>query len=139
MVRYLSVILIIVLVTGMANAQNKKAETIQLALSGLTCGDCVAKVDKALRAVKGVKDVKVDLKKESAEVILASAALKPEILVQAVVKAGYKARVGPAPIESDGMKGESCCSDEAMKGKGDCEGDGCGMEVKQPKKTKEQN
>ncbi len=34
---------------------------LQLKVSGMTCGHCVAAVGQAVRAVAGAKDVKVDL------------------------------------------------------------------------------
>jgi len=132
MVRFLSTLMMIIFSVGLVNAQAKKPETIKLALSGMHCENCVAKVDEALRGVKGVKDVKVDLESGSAEVVLVSASVKPDALIKAVAKAGYKAQVGDVPPESDGEMKESCCTDEAKK-EGGCDGKECNKETK--KKT----
>lgn len=40
-------------------------------IEGMTCGHCTASVEKALRAVPGVTDVKVDLASKSAAVTAA--------------------------------------------------------------------
>lgn len=66
-------------------------KTTILQLSELSCGHCVASVKKALEAVPGV---------ESAEVTLEQAIVKgnvdPQLLVKAVVDAGYQAKVADA-------------------------------------------
>ena len=131
MVRFTAILLMVVVLVGSASAQATKPATVELAISGMSCNSCVTKVDKALRDIKGVKDVKVDLKNESAEVVLASSSVKPDALVKAVVKAGFKAQVGKKTAATkEGMK-ESCCSGEEKDGA--CEGD-CEKEVKEKKK-----
>jgi Cu+-exporting ATPase len=100
----------------------------------MSCEGCASKVDKAIRGVKGVKDVKVDLKSESAEVVLASASVKADALVKAVVKAGYKAEVGEKPAGAKTDKKESCCSEEEKKKEGKCDGN-CSKETKEKKKA----
>lgn len=63
---------------------------IRLAVTGMRCGGCAANVEKALRSVSGVTDVRVDLTVGSAEVCGAAPA---DALVAAVQRAGYEARV----------------------------------------------
>jgi Cu+-exporting ATPase len=60
-------------------------------IEGMTCASCVARVEKALKAVPGVRDASVNLATEKASVS-ASGALDPATLVAAVQKAGYEAR-----------------------------------------------
>ena len=36
-------------------------KSIQLSVTGMTCGNCVKHVDHAIRAIAGVEDVQVDL------------------------------------------------------------------------------
>ena len=36
-------------------------ETINLSLTGMTCGNCVKHVEKALKGIEGVQTVEVDL------------------------------------------------------------------------------
>ncbi|MBD8531201.1 MULTISPECIES: heavy metal translocating P-type ATPase [unclassified Massilia] len=57
-------------------------------ISGMTCGSCVARVEKAIRAVPGVAQVSVNLATERASVQGAAAS---EAVIAAVRKAGYEA------------------------------------------------
>ncbi|MGE0874834.1 MAG: heavy metal translocating P-type ATPase [Burkholderiales bacterium] len=60
----------------------------------MTCASCVARVEKALKAVPGVGSAEVNLATETATVALAAGA-PAESLVEAVRKAGYDARLQP--------------------------------------------
>ena len=62
--------------------------TIQI--TGMSCQHCVGAVTKALQAVPGVERAEVDLGAGSARVRGSAA---PQTLVDAVVGAGYEARV----------------------------------------------
>ena len=66
-------------------------ETISLAISGMTCGHCVAGVRRALAAVPGVQvqDVRVGGHRGAADGVPATA------LVAAVEDAGYAATLAP--------------------------------------------
>jgi Cu+-exporting ATPase len=74
----------------------KTAHLIKLPIEGMTCASCVARVEKALKAVPGVATAEVNLATETATVSLAEGA-PPQSLVAAVEKAGYSARLAPAP------------------------------------------
>ncbi len=65
--------------------------TVQLAIDGMSCGHCVARVKKALEQVPGatVADVAVG----SATVEIDPARTSADALVKAVDDAGYPARV----------------------------------------------
>lgn len=67
-------------------------ESVELSISGMTCASCVGRVEKALKAVPGVKHAEVNLATERAQISF-DAGLPPERLVAAVVKAGYEAQV----------------------------------------------
>jgi len=67
---------------------------IRLPIEGMTCSSCVARVEKALKAVPGVGSAEVNLATETASVSLAAGA-NPEVLVAAVRKAGYETRLTP--------------------------------------------
>jgi Cu+-exporting ATPase len=69
---------------------------IRLPIEGMTCASCVTRVEKALKAVPGVGSAEVNLATETATVTLAAGS-RPESLVEAVHKAGYEARLAPAP------------------------------------------
>ncbi|THC42514.1 heavy metal translocating P-type ATPase [Massilia sp. Mn16-1_5] len=61
-------------------------------ISGMTCASCVARVEKAIRAVPGVEEVGVNLATERASVHGSAA---PGAILAAVKKAGYEAAVTP--------------------------------------------
>lgn len=58
-----------------------------LMIDGMTCGHCVAHVEKALKGVNGVSSVKVDLKKKQASV--EGDGLDDAAMRAAVDEAGY--------------------------------------------------
>jgi len=82
-------------------------ETINLSVSGMTCGACVKHVEKAIGSIAGVRKVEVDL---------ASGAVRVEgdvtqhikEIIAALVEDGYPAQVS-AGISSE-AKGSSCKS-----------------------------
>jgi Cu+-exporting ATPase len=69
-----------------------KDQTVRLAIEGMTCASCVARVEKALLKVPGVASAEVNLATEKAEVKLLSREADVAALLAAVEKAGYKAR-----------------------------------------------
>jgi Cu+-exporting ATPase len=62
---------------------------LQLAVRGMTCASCVARVEKALKKVPGVEDASVNLATEQATVH--GAALDANAILAAVAQAGYEA------------------------------------------------
>lgn len=62
-----------------------------LSVSGMTCGGCAARVDKALRAVPGVTEVSVNLADDTAMVTHAKGAVTIQTLAKASTDAGYPA------------------------------------------------
>jgi Cu+-exporting ATPase len=64
-------------------------EPVSLAISGMTCASCVARVEKALAKVPGVVEASVNLATEKAQV--RAAGVPVEALIAAVEKAGYEA------------------------------------------------
>ena len=67
-------------------------------IEGMTCASCVARVEKALKAVPGVVEASVNLATEKATVRGAAA---PEAIVAAIERAGYGAHaVDPARVAS---------------------------------------
>ncbi|MBI3368813.1 MAG: cation-translocating P-type ATPase [Burkholderiales bacterium] len=72
---------------------------LTLAIEGMTCASCVARVEKAIGRVPGVSGASVNLATESASVTLASSAgQEVEAAVQAAIqRAGYTAHRPAAP------------------------------------------
>jgi copper chaperone len=58
-------------------------------IKGMSCGHCVMAVERALGAVAGIKDVKVDLKSGSAS-YEETKPVDAKIIADAVKKAGYE-------------------------------------------------
>jgi Cu+-exporting ATPase len=61
-----------------------------LKVGGMHCSGCVANVEKALKGLKGVSSVSVDLKGGQASVDYDPAAVNEKQMAEAVTKAGYK-------------------------------------------------
>jgi copper chaperone CopZ len=59
----------------------------ELEVSGMSCDSCVAHVDEALQAVKGVRSARVDL--DSGRAVVEGEAIDPNRLIEAVTRAGY--------------------------------------------------
>ena len=80
-----------------ASASVRAARTIDLAVEGMTCASCVARVEKKLSRLDGVS-ASVNLATESARVT-APAGISDDDLLAAVARAGYTARLksGLAP------------------------------------------
>lgn len=80
------------------------SQTIDLAIGGMTCASCVARVEKSLKNVPGVRDVSVNLATETAHLEMA-AALPVDALIDAVSRAGYtavlRAEARPAPRNAE--------------------------------------
>ena len=72
-----------------------------LSISGMTCGGCAARVDKALRAVPGVTEVSVNLADDTATVTLANGTVAVETLAKAATDAGYPATAATKTTTQD--------------------------------------
>lgn len=80
------------------------APAISLQIEGMTCASCVARVERALKAVPGVATAHVNLATERAEVT-AIMAVDPAALIRAVINArgGMRPSQGTALcLENDG-------------------------------------
>ena len=80
---------------------------VTLAIDDMTCASCVARVEKALKAVPGVLEVSVNLASGRAEVLRVGAEDGAELLRRAAERAGYAARelqegrTSPPPRSAD--------------------------------------
>jgi len=66
-------------------------EPIRLRIEGMTCGSCVARVERALRSVPGTTQTRVNLTTETAVVEVGDAPPPRQRLIDAVRAAGYDA------------------------------------------------
>ena len=80
---------------------------MHLPISGMTCASCVARVEKALRAVPGVSAASANLATESAR-IAAAPTVTASVISQAVAKAGYEVAREEIDMEVRGMTCASC-------------------------------
>lgn len=60
-----------------------------ISIAGMSCGHCANTVEKALRAVFGVKEASVDLASKKATVEI-EGTISDELLKKAVTDAGYQ-------------------------------------------------
>ncbi len=80
---------------GALDAAGYPVQTSQVVLdvTGMHCGSCVGRVEKALLAATGVVDIAVNLTSETATVTYLAGASTPQALVEIATKAGYVAQV----------------------------------------------
>lgn len=64
-------------------------ETTELSIDGMTCASCVSRVEKALKAVPGVKEANVNL---ATERVTITGTANVAALIAAIAKAGYDAK-----------------------------------------------
>ena len=84
--------------TDLLEAAPVGARTIlDLDITGMTCGSCVARVERALRRVPGVLGAEVNLATHRARVVREQGGAEADELAAAVRKAGFEARPA-API-----------------------------------------
>ena len=76
--------------------QQVRSKTVTIAIEGMSCVACAARVKKALVAIDGVSDVEVSLADRYARVRYAASKLAPDRLVTAINELGYRAS---APTE----------------------------------------
>ncbi len=65
-------------------------KTLMFDVKGMTCDNCVQHVTKAVRAIAGVREVKVDLATNSAKV---EGDFDEMRIIEAIVEEGYAAAV----------------------------------------------
>lgn len=87
-------------------------ETINLTVSGMTCGNCVKHVEKAIGAIAGVKGVEVNLASGSVKVD-GDIAQKVTEIIAVLEEDGYPAKVATNKAEEAKFgsckSGSSCC------------------------------
>src|SRR5574337_149693 len=83
------------------------ANRLELQVTDMTCASCVARVEKALKAVPGVEAASVNLATERATV-QAGAEVRAEALADAVRQAGYDVATAETTLRVEGMTCASC-------------------------------
>lgn len=98
-------------VTATPPGAHAAAPTVRLrfGVAGMTCGSCVARIEKALRAMPGVSEASVNLATETAELASAGPVSAVEI-ERAVAAAGYSVTRDETELALRGMTCGSCVS-----------------------------
>lgn len=71
----------------------EKKLTATLLVDGMHCNHCKARVENAIKAVKGVKSFTVSLESASAEIVYAEGKTTPESVAEAITAIGFEAKV----------------------------------------------
>lgn len=86
---------------------------VDLAIEGMTCASCVARVERALKAVPGTTSAAVNLATERATV---TGTAELAALIRAVSDAGYEAHAAtPALATADATAAKKAAEEEALK------------------------
>ena len=81
-------------------------DPVELAVSGMTCGSCANRVEKALSRQDGVKEASVNFATQRATVQLDPGRVDVDDLVAAVAKAGYGLAPVPESADADAEQSE---------------------------------
>jgi Cu+-exporting ATPase len=99
-------------------AATPPATRIDLAIEGMTCASCAARVEKKLNRLEGVT-ASVNYATEQAVVELTGESVGPDDLVATVEAAGYSARLPRTAADDDGPTGEGDSERDAEGGPAD--------------------
>jgi P-type Cu+ transporter len=69
------------------------AANLYLALTGMTCASCSARIERVLKAADGVREASVNLATESANVVYDPRVVRPSMLLQLIADAGFSAQI----------------------------------------------
>ena len=84
------------------------ANELQIGVQGMTCANCVARVEKALKKVEGVDAAAVNLATERATVTFDPAAVDAPRLMAAIRDSGYEVTAGEITLTVTGMTCANC-------------------------------
>jgi Cu+-exporting ATPase len=85
-----------------------KSKQSTLPVTGMTCANCVATVEKGLKKLDGVADVQVNLALERASVVYDPALLKEDDLIDRIRLTGYDVATAQAELAITGMTCANC-------------------------------
>ncbi|MDP2930968.1 MAG: heavy metal translocating P-type ATPase, partial [Chloroflexota bacterium] len=87
---------------------NKGLKKATLSIGGMTCASCVAHVEEALKGVRGVKGVVVNLATSKASVDYEPSQASLSVMKKAVDEIGYEVVLSTASLRVTGMTCASC-------------------------------
>ncbi|GGJ67587.1 heavy metal translocating P-type ATPase [Deinococcus aquiradiocola] len=83
-------------------------KTLEVGVQGMTCANCVGRVERGLRKTEGTLDVAVNLATERATVHYDPALTTPQALLDRVRETGYEPVTGAAEFPVQGMTCANC-------------------------------
>src|SRR5215475_12513461 len=93
---------------SMRRRKQVEAQRLDLAISGMHCAGCVARVEKVLRGLPGVQEAQVNLATETATLHYEPDTVRLDQVVQAVQKSGYEIRLAHTTIPIKGVHCAGC-------------------------------
>ena len=91
-----------------ALADSEAGSKRELAITGMTCASCSARVERALNKLPGVKAAAVNLATERAEGHFDPQPPQPEQIADAIAEVGYTPVLSEAELAVEGMSCASC-------------------------------
>ena len=88
----------------------KATQSVVVPVKGMTCASCISHVTRALKDIRGVEDVDVNLASEKATLRLHDGDVNVEDIEDALVDAGYRLGSETISLEIRGMTCASCIS-----------------------------
>ena len=92
----------------MPNSNKSIPAQTNLSITGMTCGACAVRLEKALNRVSGVEAAAVNFATEKAEVAFDSNTLDVQQIAEAVGKAGFAVKPTTHKLDVDGMTCTAC-------------------------------
>lgn len=71
----------------------KGVEKKSFSVEGMTCGHCQKSVEDGLNSIEGISSVKVNLKKERANIVFDPQAVTLEVVKKKIEELGYKTSI----------------------------------------------
>jgi Cu+-exporting ATPase len=84
------------------------AQTIHIPIQGMTCANCSATVERAVKKLAGVDDVRVNFASEQAAVSFDPKALTLPLIVRQIQEAGYSVPTARVELTLSGMTCANC-------------------------------
>ena len=94
-------------------ARDAPMSKVEMAIEGMTCAACAARIEKRLAKQPGVADANVNLAMQTATVRYEAGAIEPAALAQAVEAIGYGAKVRSAANGGNRSRADEADRDEA--------------------------
>ncbi|MBE0688932.1 MAG: cation-translocating P-type ATPase, partial [Anaerolineae bacterium] len=83
-------------------------KTITLPVSGMTCANCVAMVERNVKKLDGVSEATVNFATERVSLVYDDALLKPDDVIARIRKAGYDVPQQTIDLSVTGMTCANC-------------------------------